>query len=272
MEFEDYTAARDLFYLAALFAGAGIGCVLNCFRIRATLRFRSRTITLALCLFSGMVAALAGALIYSNALVVFEKPFYIPALIIVVLLILAVHFPRAMGFPLILVSGCAVIWIGYSFLQFPLIGTIDTDIIGTKTTADTGKLFRVSVSGEGNGRYAARFASGRGANARQNLLILIEGGASAEGFLEFSFLCLSYPALFPLIGGESRGIITEIRGGSEVFYTDPRVTGRLYGWYAFLQKVIPDESGGRCFEEYHKKVPVGDILPGMTLELGFSDP
>jgi hypothetical protein len=274
MEFEDYTAARDLFYLAALFAGAGIGCVLNRFRIKGTRRFRSRAITLALCLFSGMVAALAGALIYSNVLVVFEKPFYIPALIIAVLLILAVRFPRASGFPLILISGCAVIWIGYSFLQFPLINTIGTtgtiNAIGTIETINARKSFRVSVSGEGGGQYTARFASGRGVDARQNLLIRIEGGGGpAEGFLEFAFLRLSYPALFPLIGGESRGIVSEIRGGNEVFYTDPRVTGRLRGWYALLQKGIPDASGGRRLEESRQKVPLGDILPGMTLELGF---
>jgi hypothetical protein len=255
MKFEDYTAARDMFYLAALFAGAGIGCILNRFRIKSTLRFRNRTVTLALCLFSGMVAALAGALIYSKGLIVFEKPLYIPVLIAAVLLVLAVRFPRAAGFPLILISGCAVIWIGYSFLQFPLIAA--------------GGSFRVSIFNEGNGQYAARFASRRGVNPGQNLLIHESGEPPEDRFLEFNLVRVSYAAPFPLIGGENRGIITEIRGENEVFFTDPRFAGSLLrGWYAGLQR-LSGGSGGRFFEESRKKVPVTDILPGMILELSF---
>jgi hypothetical protein len=258
MEFEDYTAARDLFYLAALFAGAGIGCVLNRFRIKSTLRFRSRTITLALCLFSGMVAALAGALIYSKGLVVFEKSFYIPAIIAVVILILAIRFPRAAGFPLILVSGCLVIWIGYSFLQFPLLDT---------------EFFQVLVYHEGKGQYAARFASGEGTNPKQSFFIHLAGEEQpAEGFLEFCFVRISYVPSFPLIGGENRGIITEIRGETEVFYADRRFAGKLLrGWYA-LQTSLSSEPGNRrlLFEESREKVPVTDILSGMVHELSFS--
>jgi hypothetical protein len=255
MEFEDYTAARDLFYLAALFAGAGTGCVLNLFRIESTRRFRNRAVTLALCSFSGMVAALAGALIYSNGFIVFEKPLYIPVLIAAALPLLAVRFPRAAAFPLVLVSGCAMIWIGYSFLQFPLI--------------TAGETLRVSISNQGNGRYAARFASGKGADAEQDLLVRVEGEAQPENrFLEFTFVRLSYAGSFPLIGGENRGIVTEIRGKDEGFYADPRFTGNLLrGWYAGLQS-LSGEPGGRLFEESRKKVLVTDILPGMTLELG----
>jgi hypothetical protein len=254
MEFEDYTAARDLFYLAALFAGAGIGCVLNRFRIKSTLRFRNRAVTLALCSFSGMVAALAGSLIYSNGLIVFEKPLYIPALIAVVLLILAVRFPRAAAFPLVLVSGCAVIWIGYSFLQFPLIAA--------------GEPLRVSVYNEGNGQYAVSVASPRGANPGQDLLIRLEGeGRPEDRFLEFSLVRISYARSFPLIGGEDRGFVSEVRSGNEVFYADPHFAGKyLQGWYAGLQKIFPGESGSRLFEEFRKTVPVADIPSGMTLE------
>jgi hypothetical protein len=258
MEFKDYAAARDLFYLAVLFAGAGIGCVLNRFRLTGTLRFRNRTITLALCLFSGMVTALAAALIYSNGLIVFEKPLYIPAIIIAVLLVLAVRFPRAAGFPLILVSGCAVIWIGYSFLQFP--------------SLDTGEPFLVSFSGEGQGQYAAHFASGGGTDPKQSFVMYLAGEEQpGEVFLEFCFVRISYAPSFPLIGGTNRGSITEIRSETEVFYADPRFSGKLLrGWYT-LQKSLSSEPGNRrlLFEESRKKVPVVDILSGAVYELSF---
>jgi hypothetical protein len=263
MEFEDYTAARDLFYLAALFAGAGIGCVLNRFRIKSTLRSRNRAVTLAFCLFSGMVAALAGSLIYSTGLIVFERPLYIPAAIAAALVILALRFPRAAAFPLILAAGCAVIWIGYSFLRFPLIAA--------------GEPLRVSVSPVshdgtgGTGQYALRFASPRGAGSGQDILIRLEGrGRPEDRFLEFSLAHLSYPAFFPLIGGENRGIVTGVRGEDEVFYADPRFAGNLLrGWYGGLGKILSGDPGGRFFEESREKVPVTDILPGMALELGF---
>jgi hypothetical protein len=258
MEFDDYTAARDLFYLAALFAGAGIGCVLNRFRIKSTLRFRSRTVTLALCLFSGMVAALAGALIYSKGLIVFEKPLYIFAIIVAVLLVLAVRFPGAVGFPLILVSGGIIIWIGYSFLQFP--------------SLDNGEPFRVSFSGEGQGQYIARFASGREANHEQNLTMRLESEEqSAKGFIEFSFARIAYANSFPLIGGEARGIITEIRSENNVFYANPHFAGKLmHRWYTGFFQNLSVKLGGWpvLFEESQKKVPVTDVPFGIILEFG----
>jgi hypothetical protein len=259
MEFKDYAAARDLFYLAALFAGAGIGCVLNRFRRTGTLRFRNRTITLALCLFSGMVAALAGALIHSNGLIVLEKPLYIPALVILVLLVPAVRFPRAAGFPLILVSGCAVIWLGYSFLQFP--------------SLETGGFPRVLVFNEGQGQYAVRFASLGDANNEQNLVIPIAGeGPLREQSLEICFVRLSYAPFFPLIGGETRGSIAEIRSENEVFYADPRFAGKLLrGWYAGFPQNLSGkpEDPPAGFEESRRKAPFTAIPPGMAYEFEF---
>jgi hypothetical protein len=259
MEFKDYAAARDLFYLAALFAGAGIGCVLNWFRLTGTLRFRNWITTLALCLFSGMIAALAGALIYSNGLIILEKPLYSPALIILALLVPAIRFPLAAGFPFILVSGCAVIWLGYSFLQFPPL--------------DTGGFPQASVSSEGQGQYAARFASGRGTNNEQNLVIRITGERRPrEESLEICVVRISYAPFFPLIGGETRGSISEIRSENEVFYADPRFAGTLLrGWYAGFPKNLSGtpEDPSVFFEESRERVPFTAIPPGMIHEFEF---
>jgi hypothetical protein len=128
----------------------------------------------------------------------------------------------------------------------------------------------VSVYGEGNGQYAARFASGRGANSEQLLLIRLEGREQpAEGFLEFCFVRISYAPAFPLVGGESRGQIMEIRGESGVFYADPSFA-LLRGWYACLRGLSGGAGNRRLFfEEFREKVPAADIRPGMTRELGF---
>jgi hypothetical protein len=270
MEFEHYAAARDLLYLSALFAGAGLGCILSGFRINSTLRFRSRAITLAFCLFSGLVVALAGALVYSNGLVVFEKSLYIPMAIAMGLMVLAVRFPRAAGFPLILVSGLVVIWIGYSYLRFPQL--------------DTGEFFLASITNEGKGLYAVRIAAakgpassvggssrmiaGGGSPPEQNLSIQTAGGDDAP---EFFFTRISFAPSYPLIGGGCRGIITEIRDKKEVFYSDPRLSrGLLRGWYTRVLKLLTPESGNWrvIFEESHEEIPAA-LFPGRALEVSF---
>jgi hypothetical protein len=259
MEFEQYAAARDLLYLSALFAGAALGCILNRFRIRNTPRFRSRTITFALCLFSGMVVALAGALMYSNGLILFEKPLYIPAAIAAVLLILAVRFPRAAGFPLILISGFIAVWIGYSYLQFPRV--------------NTNGLSLASITNEGEAQYTVRFAAGSGAppgsSSGQDLRIQIAG---EDQSLEFFFIHIEYAAPYPLIGGENRGIITKVRDEREIFYSDPRLDrGLLRGWYTGALKNLSSgpENWYITFDESHDTVPSAVFLPGMALKITF---
>jgi hypothetical protein len=260
MEFEQYAAARDLLYLSALFAGAGLGCILNWFRTGSGPRFRSRTITLALCLFSGMVVALAGALIYSNGLILFEKPLYIPVVIAASLLILAVRFPRAAGFPLILISGFIAVWIGYSYLQFPRI--------------NSDGLSLASITNEGNGQYTVRLAVDRGkapsgSSPGQDLRIQIAG---KDQSLEFFFIHIAYAPPYPLVGGENRGIITKISDERETFYSDPRLdSGLLRGWYTGALKNLSSgpENWYISFEESHDNIPPATFLPGMALKISF---
>jgi hypothetical protein len=214
-----------------------------------------------------MVVALAGALIYSNGLILFEKPLYVPAAIAAALLILAVRFPRAVGFPLILVSGLVAVWIGYSCLQFPRI---------------TNGLPLAAITNEGKGLYTVRFAaSGKAAAGKaaagspsgQDLQIQIAGDDQS---LEFFFIHLAYAAPYPLIGGENRGIITKIQRktalGGEPFYADPRLDrGLLRGWYTGPLKNLSSgtENWRIRFEESHADIPAAVFLPGMALNISF---
>jgi hypothetical protein len=117
MEFNLSAGDRNLFYLAFLFFGAAVGFILNHFKKKSTTRRRNRSLTLAYCCFSIVVAALTAAFILSHGAVFFEKSFYLPAGVILILVVLAVRFPKAIGFPLILLGGFAAVW---SFFAFPL--------------------------------------------------------------------------------------------------------------------------------------------------------
>ena len=74
MEFEQFAPARDFLYLAALLFGVGAGFILNRFRRGSSARFRSLTVAVGLCFFSGTLAAMTMAIIYSNWMIFQEVP------------------------------------------------------------------------------------------------------------------------------------------------------------------------------------------------------
>jgi hypothetical protein len=228
MEFDLWAEARDFFYLAFLFFGAAVGFVLDRFRRQSTGRRRSRSLALAYCCFSVVAAALATAFIFSRGAVFLEKSFYLPGGVILILLILAVRFPRVVGFPLILLGGLAVVWLAWSFLRFPSAGVLPA----------------ASVAGNGRGRFTIRIASGPG----PELTKIIESNDGGES-LEFVFNSVGYARQWPVIGGQTRGIVTGISGSEDIYSAPPPPRAPLIG-------VRHEEARGRT----------PDMQPGTVLD------
>ncbi|MDR2617737.1 MAG: hypothetical protein LBC62_02595 [Treponema sp.] len=241
MEFEQFAASRDFFYLAWLFAGAALGCLLSRFRKKTTLRFRNRTVTMALCFFSFMAAALAAAFVYSKGTIYLENALYLPAGVLGAILILAFRFPKAAGFPLILLTGLAVVWLGFSFLRFPRLDPL---------AGESGPPVAL-VRREREDRFLVRIISGP--NGASNALSFEVPGN--EGAFEFTLDKVAYASLYPLIGGETRGVITGIRDGSQVLYAAPPLEFRL--------------PLGASREEIRGGVPIGAVQPGTEIYLYF---
>jgi hypothetical protein len=72
-----------------------------------------------------MIAVLAAALIISRVRIFTESAVYLTGAVIAALFILAVRFPRAGGFPLILLAGVATVWLGFSFLRYPAVDPLE---------------------------------------------------------------------------------------------------------------------------------------------------
>ena len=126
MEFEYFStanlgAARDFLYLAAIFSGAGMGCLLYRLRRKTPTRFKNLSVSLCFFFLAAALAALTAALIISNWEIFAHNEIYLPMGIFAALLMLAVRFPKAAGFPVLLGSGIVILWIGLTFLRFPAV-------------------------------------------------------------------------------------------------------------------------------------------------------
>jgi hypothetical protein len=210
MDFEQFSLARDLFYLNWAFIGAALGCFLNRFRRNAGISYINRTLTFAIILVSGAVAAAAGAFIVSRGAVFLDGTLYIPALLILVILAAAFRFPLAGGFSLFLLSGVFIVWVAFSLLRYP--------------PASEGEL--ALISNDGNRRILIGFETLSGENGGIKLVrrrsdLTVPAGS----VIEITYTEVSCTPCFPIIGGGAWGLVTEIKsnaeniGGSRTLYT-----------------------------------------------------
>ena len=250
MGIEQFAPSRDFLYFAALLFGVGGGCILNRFRRKSSARFKNLAITIGLCFFSGALAALTVSVIYSNGMIFAENSLYLPAGILTVLVALAVRFPRVAGFPLILVSGIFVVWMGYASLRFPVFDGSG----GGQVTRDGSGLVQVRLfppSGTGPDTFFSYQPAGQ------------------DAVLEFRALNFTLPATFPFSGGASRGFIAEIKSDDETLYKDPRLGKLLFpGQYPWPGANDRHQQAWQRFfslREIFKKLEVKTLLPGMSL-------
>ena len=261
MDFEHFSLARDFSYLAALFLGAGFGCILNRFRIRASSRFRNLTITAGFCFFSGTVVAFTAAVIFSNWLILKETALYMPLGILTAVLIIAFRFPRAAGFPIFIISGVLAIAVSFSCSSFPAMD----------------KTNQVLITRDGNGVIYIRPLINRGNNVSSpeaDTDIAISFQTSGENsIMEFRARCLAFTGCFPLVGGVNRGVIAEVLGESKLIYTDPRPGWKIFsGLYPQPDTVdkVPDFlKQFVSFWEIREKLDVKEIHPGMGMTVLF---
>ena len=246
MEFEHFALTRDFFYLAALLFGVGLGCILNRFRRKVTDRYRNVTVTVGLCFFSGSLVSLTLAIIFSNWMILKESSLYIPMGILAILPALAFRFPRALGFPLILVTGVFTVWMGYACLRFPVIDG-----------SSQGRVTR-----DGSGLVHVRIAS-------QGIDTVLSYHPETE-VLEFRAFCFYLPRIFPLVGELKRGLIAEITT-NEGRYVDPRLGKYLfpgqYPWPGADVRVQEAWQQFFSFQETLEKLETKTLLPGAALTI-----
>jgi hypothetical protein len=225
MDFNAFAQSRDLLCLSGVFTGLAAGCLLSHFRTGMSRRSRNRGIVLSLLCFSGTVAALAAAIIVSLGAIFKDGGVIAAALFCIPVFTLIVRFPRTVAYPLILAGGLVVVWLGYTFLRFPLAQTSSVptsagagnEIIINETAASSVPLAYISSIEEN--RYIISFSASIGDRA-QIAPLQITGGLSG---VQFSAAFISFQQYIPLVGGTVRGMITEISRNAEVIYANTSI-------------------------------------------------
>lgn len=228
MEFDKLSLSRDFLYLFSLFAGTGVGSLLSVFKRENTLWNRSAWISLALFLFSGAVASIAASVIFSRGGIFSVSPVYLPAIITFVLGVLAVRFPCVGGCTLIFAAGLCAVWICVSFLRFPRFDYEKPEI-------------SLQARGEGLLIVNRRARKPETWNIKNDR----EPGSAGEP-LEFEAVTFTAAFPWPVIGGKKRGLITQIKRGSEtVFSAGGRglnAAGKALGTVQHFSLTLPAEA------------------------------
>jgi len=251
MDFEKFAPARDYFYLAAILLGAGTGCILNRFRKNSTRRFRNWVVTVGLIFFSGTLAALSAAIVYSNGHILLDTTLYPYLGILAAVLILALRFPRAAGFPVIIISGVFIIWISYGYLRFPVIN-------------DSGRL-RITREANGFVHVIPVVSSGETKTAEKPLPVFSFQASGDSQVMEFRAFCFSFSRVLPVIGGVRRGCIAEIRCGEELNYTDARFSNKLFPGLYLGADVVLASKRFFTFREIPAALELRKLRPGEGL-------
>jgi hypothetical protein len=238
MDFEKIGLSRDLLYLTAALLGAALGFFLTLFRKDMETRARNRRITLIFCVLSGAIAGFALSLLSSRALILNESRFFLPSGIIALICALAVYFPRAAAFPLILAAGLLTVWTAYSFLRLPLIEGNITPLM--------------SISHEEENHLAV-YVPFNSRDRAEPAVYQVTGDPSS---ITFSAAVVSFDWLYPIVGGETRGGITIIQKGDKAIYTDPLFNNpSLIAYYSLFVEENGKSRLGINYQTYRNSMP-----------------
>jgi hypothetical protein len=256
MEFNIFAITRDLLYLSGILVGIALGCIVSLFSKDITIQSRNRRISIILVVFSGAISSFALATAVSLGMI-FENPgIFIVTGICILVFALAAHFPRAVAYPLILAAGLLAVWLGFSYLRFPLIKSSSVPLAAVYNEGED--LFSIQTS-QGTGPRAG--SSPNSGDRAQPETIRISGNVSS---LEFTGIVIRFNRLYPLVGGTERGLITEIRKDSEFLFSKAAVDEPfLKNYYTWLN------TGGRIFgitfQKVEGQVPFETIPQGMNV-------
>lgn len=285
MDVRNFSIARDLLYISCALTGIALGCILSLFKKNISIRSRNRRLTMILVTFSGILAAFSGAILVSQGDIFSSDSLFLAAGICIPVFALAAFFPCTVAYPLILAGGLLVVWLGYSFLRFPLIAEDGSSLVYVRYEGDDAYSVKVpSEPGAGGDRAAVLGGrTGQTSQTGDRAEKIIASSADPAGTagdramatefqingsqppLNIGGALIGFHPQYPFIGGTKRGLITFIRRDIEILYADPRLeNSALKTWYSRLG------SFGIVFRNIEGAIPLDDIPRGTNLGVSFT--
>ncbi len=193
----EFGLSRDMLYLSGLLAGIALGFFLSAFKKNSSTRFRSRRIALTLLFLSLMIASLAVSVIASMGAIFAERGVLVCAGLAVLVFAVAVRFPRAVAYPLIIFGGLVTVWLTWSYLRFPQFH--DTPVALVSSAANDSFAVRIFSGSDGENTSAA--VSGESGLREKNDSGRIFYTNSGVSVLDFFLVFIELDQIFPVAGG-----------------------------------------------------------------------
>jgi multisubunit Na+/H+ antiporter MnhB subunit len=242
MDFSRFALSRDLLYSAGAVTGIALGLFLSLLRKDLDQKSRNRRITLALLFFSGTIAAFALSFIVSHGSIFQYKAVLAVSGVCTALCIPAVYFPRAVAFPLILLGGLIVTWLGIFCLRFPELESAPALTLSYPENSESGDMYLSCASDTQ--------AAGSGAHADETGIIQING---TRAFLNCTVAVMEIKPHFPFIGGRTHGVISEVYSDTGLDYSDKFLNGSPARFF-FVHTDSLEPVTGISFRELHKTI------------------
>lgn len=245
MTFDAFSLARDLGYGSAFFLGISLGLLLYIPWAGDDVRRKSRLVSLFFILLSVVVALLAGALVYSKATLLWDREYYFPWVLIGVSGVAGCRFPRAAGFPLVVLLGATISWGAYTYLRSEVLSPRNNPV-GT---------LRVN----GQNQISIRFESfpPESPPIQDQLYTPLEF-KNEKGIPLCSVAIVAFHRLVPLIGGTSRILRVYITQGNRLVVSKPKEWRNPPVWSPVL-----------VLERRDQELPLNSLTPGTRWEIGF---
>lgn len=220
MDVRNFSIARDLLYASGALTGVALGYIVSLFRTIVTIRSRGRRITLIFIVFSAALAAFAAAIAVSFGDIFSSTGLFIVAGIWVPVFTLAVCFPRALAYPLILAGGLLVVWLGYFFLRFPLVTEGHSPPLYVYHAGNAAYTINILAKPGQTGDRAGKTVPVQDGSQRDSTDLVVLQISGNRPPLDIEGVLIHFHPWYPLIGGTERGLVTLIRRDNEILYTN----------------------------------------------------
>ena len=227
----EFGLSRDMLYLSGLLAGIALGFFLSAFKKNSSTHFRSRRIALTLLFLSLMIASLAVSVIASMGAIFAERGVLVCAGLAVLIFAVAVRFPRAVAYPLIIFGGLVTVWLTWSYLRFPQFH--DTPVALVSSAANDSFAVRIFSGSDGENTSAA--VSGESGLREKNDSGRIFYTNSGVSVLDFFLVFIELDQIFPVAGGSKRVILREINADSDTLFQENPLEGLLSNYYNWIE-------------------------------------
>ena len=139
-----------------------------------------------------------------------ETELFPPLGVVALLIILVFRFPRAVGFPLFIISGIVAVTIGFICLSFPVIDNSGHVLLNREGNG----LIHIQPVPHGN--------SGTSSVKMESAHSVSFEAAGEDSVMEFRAQCFAFSKIVPLVGAVDRGLIAEILGDNKLLFAEPR--------------------------------------------------